>query len=136
MKVVIDTNVFVSSFINPEGTPRKIIDLWKLGKIVICLSDEIITEYISVLLRLGLQGEKEIGELLELFRRKFNIVFVSTDRTLQLIVADPGDDKFIECALVANAHVIISGDKHLIEFKKYKDVKILTPSDFIKQYSK
>ncbi|MBI4690325.1 MAG: putative toxin-antitoxin system toxin component, PIN family, partial [Nitrospirae bacterium] len=47
-RVVIDTNVFVSSFQNPEGNPQKIIDLWKRGVFILCISEEIIFEYIEV----------------------------------------------------------------------------------------
>ena len=135
MKVVIDTKVFISSFLETAGAPRKIIELWKRGEIVICLSDEIVTEYINVLFRMGLKGEEDIGELLELLNRKVNIIFASTDQTLQLL-ADPGSDKFVECAVVANAQYIISEDEHLIDLKQYKQVKIVTPSEFIEQVHK
>ncbi|MBF0274763.1 MAG: putative toxin-antitoxin system toxin component, PIN family [Nitrospinae bacterium] len=43
--MVIDTNVLVSSFYG-KGSPRKIIDLWKNGEIIVCLSKEIVDEYI------------------------------------------------------------------------------------------
>ena len=133
MKVVICTMVFISSFFDTAGAPRKIIELWKRGEIILCVSDEIITEYINVLLRLGLKGEEEIAELLELLNRRVNIVFASTDQTSQLIIADPKNDKFVECAIVAHADVIISSEKYLLDLKEYKHVKILTPSEFIKQ---
>ena len=133
MKVVIGTRVFILSFMETAGAPRKIIELWKRGEIIICLSDEIVTEYINVLFRIGLKGEEEIGELLELLNRKVNIIFASTERTSQLISADPGVDKFIECAVVANADSIISTDKHLLDLKEYKHVKVLTPPEFIEQ---
>ena len=44
IKVVIDTNVFISSFFG--GNPKKIIDLWKKGEIKLCLSREIVNEYV------------------------------------------------------------------------------------------
>ena len=52
IKVVIDTNVFISSFFG--GNPKKVIDLWKKGEIKLCLSREIVDEYVEVLKRLGL----------------------------------------------------------------------------------
>jgi putative PIN family toxin of toxin-antitoxin system len=57
LKVVIDTNVFISSFFG--GVPREIINLWKKGEIVLCLSQEIIEEYLEVLNRLGLKDKKK-----------------------------------------------------------------------------
>jgi putative PIN family toxin of toxin-antitoxin system len=135
VKVVIDTKVFVSSFLKTAGAPRKIIELWKRGEIVICLSDEIVTEYINVLFRIGLKGEEEIGKLLELLNRKVNIIFASTERTLQVVIA-PGVDKFVECALIAKADIIISTDQHLLDLKEYKHVKILNPSEFLEEVNK
>jgi uncharacterized protein len=54
VKVVIDTNVFISAFLSPRGTPRLIIDLWKTGQVTICRCAEILTEYLEVLARMGL----------------------------------------------------------------------------------
>jgi len=136
VKVVIGTKVFILSFLETAGAPRKIIELWKRGEIIICLSDEIVTEYINVLGRIGLKGEEEIGELLKLLKRKVNIIFASTEQTLQPVIADPGTDKFVECAVVAHADVIISAEKHLLDLKEYKHVKVLAPSEFIEQVRK
>ena len=59
IKLVIDTNIFISSFFNNEGNPRKIIDLWKTGQIILCISEKILEEYAEVLIRLGLEKENE-----------------------------------------------------------------------------
>ena len=131
MKAVVDTNVFISSFLNPKGTPRKVISLWKTGEIIICLSAEILEEYIEVLIRMGLKDEPETGELLELFRKRINIDFVAIDQDIKLIASDPDDDKFIECAVNAGAEVIITGDRHLKDLKQYKGIDILSPAEFI-----
>ncbi len=66
LKVVIDTNVFVSSFFG--GNPKKIIDLWKKGKIIIGLSQPIVEEYIFVLKKFGQKNEENLKELLKLFK--------------------------------------------------------------------
>jgi len=70
IRVVIDTNVFVSSFFG--GNPKKIIDLWKNEEIVLCLSRDVLDEYVDVLQRVGLKDEDEIEELLALFAKSFN----------------------------------------------------------------
>jgi hypothetical protein len=135
VKVVLDTNVFVASFFNPKGYPKKVIDLWKKGEIILCLCAEILEEYVEVLSRLGLEGEPEMRELLGLFKKRINLEFVAIDGSLQLILEDPDDNKFIECALNAHADVVISGDKHLKELKRYKEITILSPADFIESYT-
>lgn len=115
IKVVLDTNVFVSSFFG--GNPRKIIDLWNNGEIALCLSGPIIDEYVEVLTRLGLQNEREIGELLSLFARGSHTHFTANPPKLHVVDTDPDDDMFIECAVALKAKFVISGDRALRDIK-------------------
>ena len=130
MRVVLDTNVFMSSFLG-TGSPRKIIDFWKEGKITICLSKEIVDEYVEVLERLGLSGEKEVEEFLQLFARNFHSLFTAKTPNLEIVKNDPDDNKFFECAVALKAQFIISGDKAVLKIKNYMGIKILSPKQFI-----
>ena len=47
---------------------------------------------------------------------------------------DPEDDKFISCAISANADYIVTGDKDLSDLKKYQFIRIIHASDFIKMF--
>jgi putative PIN family toxin of toxin-antitoxin system len=132
MRVVIDTNIFVSSFFG--GNPRKIIDLWKNERINLCLSSAILDEYLDVFRRIGLEGEDELEELLSLFSRGFNILFTTKTPRIKIIKNDPDDDKFIECAVALKAHAIITGDKEILTIKEYADIRILTPQQFLEEY--
>ena len=129
IKVVVDTNVFVSSFFG--GNPRKIVDLWKSGQLTLCLSKPIIDEYVEVLQRLGLKNERELSELLNLFAHGFHITFLAKTPELHLVEEDPDDDKFIECAVALKADFIISGDKSLIAIQDYMGIRIVTPKEFL-----
>jgi putative PIN family toxin of toxin-antitoxin system len=122
MKAVVDTNVFVSSFFG--GNPRKVIDLWKAGELTLCLSAAILDEYADVLRRLGLEGEDELGELLDLFARGINLLFTTETPKLAVVAADPGDDKFVECAVALKADVIVTGDRALRDVGNYMGIKI------------
>ncbi len=132
IRVVVDTNVFVSSFFG--GNPRKIVDLWKTGEVTLCLSKPIIEEYVDVLRRLGLQDERELDELLGLFAHGFHVLFSVKTPDLHLVEEDPDDDKFIECAVALKADFVISGDKNLIAIKDYMGIKIVTPREFLDRY--
>jgi len=134
VKVVIDTNIFISSFLSLKGQPQKLIDLWKTGAITLCLCAEILTEYIDVLLRFGLEDEPELAELLTLFRRQVNIAFVVIEGDLHTVKEDPDDDKFIECAVVANAAQIISGNRHLLKLNQHHNISIVSAAEFIKSF--
>jgi putative PIN family toxin of toxin-antitoxin system len=132
MKVVIDTNVFVSSFFG--GNPKKIIDLWKNGELLICLSKSILDEYVEVLQEMGLKNGGELEELLSLFGRGFNILFTTKTLKLKVVKKDPDDDKFIECAVALKADVIITGDREVEKINEYMGIKILSPRNFLKWF--
>jgi uncharacterized protein len=132
MKVVIDTNIFVSSFFG--GNPRAIIDLWKNETVTLCLSSAILDEYIDVLRRIGLTDEHELEELLSLFSKGFNILFITKTPKISIIRKDPDDDKFIECAVALKADVVITGDREVLAVKEYMGIRILTPQQFLENY--
>ncbi len=126
IRTVFDTNVFVSSFFG--GYPRKAVELWIGGKIILCLSPPIIDEYTRVLKRMGL--EVELKELLNLFAKGYNVAFTNKTPKLDIIQEDPADNKFIEAAVALKAEYIVSGDKHLNSIGSYMGIKILPPQVF------
>lgn len=128
LRLVIDTNVLVSSFFG--GNSKRAIDLWKTGKAVLCLSDEILEEYLRVIARLPIAPETKSG-LLAILQEKRNIEWFSPVSHHAVIREDPEDDKFIDCAVEAKADCIISGDAHLLKLKKYQDIPIHSPKDFL-----
>lgn len=134
LKVVVDTNVFISSFFG--GIPREIINYWKKGEITLCLSQEIIEEYIEVLNRLGLKEKNEIQSLTKLFAEGYNSIFTTKTPNIEVVEDDPDDNKFIECAVALDSKIIISGDRHLKNLKKYIDIEIMSPKKFIEIMTK
>jgi len=131
MNVVIDTNIFVSSFFG--GKPREIIRLWQNQRITLCLSKDIIDEYMEVLGRLELD-KVILAELMELFARGFNILFTRKTPSLRVVENDPDDDKFIECAEALKSEFIITGGKELLAVREYRGIKILSPSIFLELF--
>jgi len=132
VRVVVDTNVFISSLLNTEGNPRKVVDLWRYEKITLCVSQEILAEYFAVLSRFGVSREPEGKQLLQLFQNRYNQVFLTFTPAISAIREDPADNKFIECAVAAGAKYIVSGDRHLLNLKAFKGIRILPPTEFLK----
>ena len=132
MKIVIDTNVFVSGVFF-TGPPHEILQAWREGKLQWVVSPQIFDEY----RRVGeVLGEQFTGVALEPI---LELLIVKA----QLILApdlpgpvcdDPDDDKFLACALAGGAKLIISGDKHLLKVGEYQGVRVLRPRAFIDQY--
>jgi putative PIN family toxin of toxin-antitoxin system len=133
MKAVIDTSVFILSFYG--GNPRKIIDLWRTGDLTLCLSPAIVDEYIAVFRVLGLEGEDEFRELLDIFARGMSIIFTAETPELSVVPEEPATDKFIECAVAIKADAIISEDMALRKIANYMGIRILNISEFLKSYS-
>ena len=130
MNIVIDTNVFISAILF-GGAPGRLVDLWKTGRIRPLITKEILKEYIRVFAYPKFKlSENEINyivhqEILPFFKVVKSIPGPS------IINEDPDDDKFIQCAVAGNAKYIVSGDQHLLALKSYKNIKILTPSQFV-----
>ena len=130
MKVVLDTNVFVSG-IFWTGSSNKVIFSWKEGKFVLVTSLEIISEVIKVLkdFKITLPGDM-IKEWVDLITR--NSVIVEPKEKINIIKDDPKDDIFIETAVAGNVDFIISQDNHLLKLKEFRKIKIITPEAFNK----
>lgn len=60
---------------------------------------------------------------------------LNPQKTIRIIAQDPADNRILECALAAGADFIVSGDKHLLRLGRFKDISILSPREFIKNYS-
>ena len=130
IKVVIDTNVVISALLF-DGVPGKLIDLWQRGAIKPVASKEIIDEYLRVLAYPKFKlTEEEINFLLyHVILPYFDVIDAPVGPGI--IKKDPADDKFIRCAVAARAKSIVSGDQHLLAFKNYKKIQILSLADFI-----
>jgi len=130
-KAVVDTNILVSSFVYPDGIVREIIDLAIKKNINLVISEQIIEEYSRVLSQKFGWNSGEISENIWILRRIAAVI--EPDITLKVVHADNTDNKVIECAVAAGADVIISGDRHLLNLKKYKAIPIIKPADFIRE---
>jgi putative PIN family toxin of toxin-antitoxin system len=132
MRIVIDTNVLISG-VFWGGIPAEIIQAWALRKFDVVCSAEIIDEYNGVVRRMnpGLDSSEKDRMLSFMIRRS---VIVRPNHWFKIVLDDPGDDKFIDCAFHAQANLIISGDKHLLRLGKVGPIRILSPAEFKKRF--
>jgi len=126
---VIDTNVVVSSVFG--GRPGEVMRLWRDGAFLLCLTDEIVAEYLEVLARFEAFTATEARDLLELLAEPERALFVEVKEPIREIAADPADNMFPECAVAADAQVIVSGDKHLLDLGAFRGAAIVSPTEFV-----
>ncbi len=139
--VLIDTNVWVSAFINPSGYPAKLLDLWLQGKIEVVISFNLLEEIAEVLQRQRLQGKygykiSEIEKYLTLIATGANIV--ETSGSIDLC-RDHRDNHILEAAIKGRAKYLITrdddikGDSELVYQMEKLNVKVITVSNFLKK---
>lgn len=128
-RIVIDSNVIISSVFF-GGKPRRILEYVIEGKVECFISLDILDELRDVVKRpkFGLSSAYAMALVQELHTI---CQLVTPTISVQEITADPDDNKILECALIASADKIITGDTHLLNLKEWNGISILTPSKFI-----
>lgn len=134
MRVVLDTNIMISSILSPQGISAKILDLAKQMRFEILASEAILQEYEAALNYSDVKKRHgytstEITALVEGFY-EFAAVVVPSEKLD--IIDDPDDNKFLECAIEGNGEIIITRDPDLLSIGAYKEVQILTPTAFLR----
>ena len=133
MKVVIDTNVFVSG-IFWKGDSNKVLVSWKEEKFILISSLSMISEITRVLKDFKIQlPEKLINGWTDLIIR--NSLLVEPVEKLYLVKDDPKDNMFLEAAIAGKADYIVSQDKHLLKLKNVRGIKIIKPEEFNEMHS-
>lgn len=133
MRVVLDTNVWVSALITPTGTPATL--LGKLRDHVLISSEEMLEEVHRVLqkdriVRRYNLTPKNIDDYLVNIRQKVELV--SADQPdFPIVEADPSDDMFLVGAVKGMADCIVSGDRHLLSIVKYQRIPIVSPATLL-----
>jgi putative PIN family toxin of toxin-antitoxin system len=134
MKLVLDTNVFVSGFLW-EGNEAELIRKIERKDAMNFINPEILSEIEDVINRDKFKYLLAKHNLIadEIIEKTVSLSHIVIGRKLEenVVKADPKDDKFVECALNSDANYIVSGDKHLLELKEYENVKIVTPKEFV-----
>ncbi|MDX9993040.1 MAG: putative toxin-antitoxin system toxin component, PIN family [Anaerolineales bacterium] len=127
-RVVLDTNIFISSVLGSRlGI---ILDVWKNHKFTLIVSDEIIAEYLEVLNRPKFHISQEVITEISAFLFAY-AEFVVPGESIQAVLDDPSDNKFIETAIAEQAEHIVSGDSHLPTLKTFRDIPIISANEFI-----
>ncbi len=132
MKIVLDTNVFISGIFF-SGPPHRILKAWRDGLFQIVLTRKILEEYERVGSVLEQQFSAiDLTPMLDLVAINAELV---PDKTLPIpVCSDRDDDKFIACALASKSRFIVSGDKHLLSVSGFQGIEIITPRSFVEKY--
>lgn len=134
MRVVLDTNIVVSSYIGALGAPARIVASWRGAAFVLVVSDSVLAEYQDALnyprvgRRHGLTPDQVAVQIASI---RENALLVTPESVPRVVPDDPDDDQVLACALAGQAEYIISGDHHLLNLREYSGIRILSPVAFL-----
>ena len=131
MIIVIDTNIWVSAlqYGGKGTTPIRAVEK-ALRKETLATAPEINAEIQRILVE---KFQWSFGEAERLINSYFKrAIYVTTTSSIH-VCRDPNDNMILECALVAGAQVIVSGDKDLLVLGSYQGIRIVTPAEFLQE---
>ncbi len=128
LKVVFDTNVYISAFISPGSRAEDAYLLAVDGKIKLYTSVAILTETAKKLREKFLWDDVKITAALKQIS-KVATVLKPVNRLN--VLSDAPDNRVLECAKEAGAYLIVTGDKHLLDLKQYEGIGITRIAGFL-----
>jgi putative PIN family toxin of toxin-antitoxin system len=131
VRIVPDTNVIVSAILW-RGPPYRFLEaLRRRTDVQVFSSPAILADLVEVLTRpfatgrlelAGMSGSSAVSSFLEI------AVLVRPGAVPRVVIADPDDDEILACAVTANADLIVSGDRHLLDLLNHGGIPIVTPA--------
>lgn len=130
MKVVFDTNVLLSSTLWDGSVAQKLLFELIRSDSKIFSSTEIISEYKNILKRDFDYSDEEIAHIMK--RVLAFVTLITSEEKLDVVKDDPDDNKILECAVSSASQYIITYDKHLLNIREFKGIKIIKPDETLK----
>jgi len=131
MRVVFDTNVYVSAFLVPGGKGEQAFLFARRGRCELVSSVPILTETANVLRSKFHQPDGDVRAALKLIGRAATIVRPAS--RIDVLVDEP-DNRILECAVSAAADAIVTGDRHLLELKRFRGIAIVRLADLLRMF--
>jgi putative PIN family toxin of toxin-antitoxin system len=128
IRVVLDTNIIVSAYLNEGGFPFLILKLALAGAVQMYASEPILAEYDELLHRKSYPMDKRRANLLLQRIRSVSKIVKPASRLSE--TSDPDDNIFLECAQTAKAHYLVTGNTDHFP-RRWKYTQVITPRAFI-----
>ncbi len=129
LRVVLDTDVIVSAII-AKGKPRELFQRGISHEYILATPNRVLQELAKVLTRPKFKTSQE-----EIQRIIFTLIHssetVETKSRFRVVKEDPSDDEIINAAHDGGASQIVTGDKHMLRVKEFKETKIATVSQML-----
>lgn len=129
IRIVIDTNIFVRYLIRPSVAIKELLEVrWLSDQVQVVTAPELVAELTEVLQRPKIRAyiqPMEAQVILETIRRKAELL--PPLGAVPPYTRDPKDDKFVACAIIGNAHYLVSVDEDILVLQQVGSVQMVTP---------
>ena len=133
MRVLLDTNIFVSYLLLPRDPIRLVVDAALAGAYELLMPDALLDELIATISSKDTLRNRIPSELLVEFvddlKDVATVIPLITEK-IQPITRDPKDDYLIAYAVAGDADILVSGDNDLLILGKAGRLNFLSPADF------
>lgn len=129
IKVVLDTNVLISAIVF-GGIPKKVLNLILKEKFVGVTSISLMAELSEVIHKKFSFRKSDLDYLEDQILNDFEII---KPRKVLRAVRDDDDNRVLEAAVEGGCEFIITGDEDLLVLKTFGEIKIMTPTKFLKE---
>ena len=132
MRVVLDTNIFISGIFWEGNYCSQIIDSWREGKIMLVSSLDMVQELLDTIRDFKIEMPEEMIQEWRTMIIENSVMIVPTTK-LDIVKNDPDDNKFFEAAVAGKAQYIVSQDKkHVLSIPEFRGIKTIHPQEFVK----
>lgn len=128
MRVVFDTNIFISAFAIPGGHAEEAYLHAVHGTFELFTSVSILTETANTLRKKFEWSDEKVQRVLRSIGNTATVLKTQPDLH---ILKDEPDNRILECALLAKADIIVTGDRHLLSLKHHYETSIVKLADFL-----
>jgi putative PIN family toxin of toxin-antitoxin system len=123
VKVVFDTNVYVSALTLPKGSAAQALDRVVIGEHELFLSKPILDELLGVLARKFARDREELARV-ALFLSE--LATILRPRRRLSVLDDEADNRILECGLAGRVDAIVTGDKRMLKLVSHAEIRIIT----------
>jgi putative PIN family toxin of toxin-antitoxin system len=129
VRAVFDTNIFISAFVIPGGNADEAYLHAVHGMFELFTSVAILTETATTLQTKFQWSDEKVRQLLQAISKTATVL--RTQPHLHLLADEP-DNRILECAALAKADVIVTGDRHLLALQRHEETRIVTLAAFLR----
>ena len=128
MRVVFDTNIYISALVFPGGQGERAILRIIDGKDELFISRAILDELLRVLSQKFSRDREELARVAVWISEIAELV---EPRERLSVVKDQADNRILECGVEAKAHAVVTGDKELLALGEFRGIKMMSLREYL-----